>query len=158
MIRRPNLTFALSYFFVAVAALVLRKPVEPGGPLSAATAVAAAPAGRPSMPRPTPGTARRDGEDRFASLAAIEHAKPVATPRSPRRPTATFTRVTAVETVAAVAERVYGDPSYARELWLANRDSLKSPDGVVGETTLLRTPAIAARTAGLTVSPSAPGR
>jgi nucleoid-associated protein YgaU len=158
MIRRPTATFGLSYLFVAMAALVLRGPsatpeiprhgVEPGR--SEAPTVSTEPGpGVTSLPMaedqfalpPPPAKTRRPSPSRSPSVVTPVQwsAHRVAGPARPRSP---FTRAGAGETVGEVARRVYGDPAYAREIWLANRDSLRSAADRLDSPTLLRTPAI----------------
>lgn len=157
MVRRPTLTFALSSFFVAAAALVLREPA--GRPRTLHPAETRGPATpRPDRLEPTRDVDRRVPDDPFQNVdasprtrstqlqtpqhLASSHPSPSKAP-PPRRPTAAFTRAEPGETVAQVAHRVYGDPAYARDLWLANRDSLGSTEAAVLRPTLLRTPALA---------------
>jgi hypothetical protein len=64
-------------------------------------------------------------------------------PRSPNRtagPRGDFTVVEPGETLADVAERVYGSDRAAESLWKANRDQLASLESPLPKGTLLRTP------------------
>jgi nucleoid-associated protein YgaU len=157
MVRRPTLTFALSSFFVAAAALVLREPA--GRPRTLHPAETRGPTSpRPARAERTPDVDWQVLDDPFKNVDsspnprstqiqtpqqfASSHPSPSNAP-PPRRPTAAFTRAEPGETVAQIAHRVYGDPAYARDLWLANRDSLGTAEAVVLRGTLLRTPAIA---------------
>ncbi|GIW88832.1 MAG: hypothetical protein KatS3mg108_3156 [Isosphaeraceae bacterium] len=50
-----------------------------------------------------------------------------------------------------MADRVYGDPSWAFELWRANRDGLPTPESPLPDGFVLRTPPLPAAD-----TPSAP--
>ncbi len=164
MIRRPTLTFVLSYFFVATAALVLKVPAHSQNPGPAGSAPIGSQPGSSSTRQqalsPTASAPWSGGDDPFAHLASTTAASRVdrsqtGTPststipkdRSPRQPSSPFARGQAGETVAQAATRIYGDPRFAEELWLANRDSLPSQTATLDAPVLLRTPPITTRRA-----------
>jgi nucleoid-associated protein YgaU len=137
--------------------LVLRLPpswtlpsspaTRPGGqpPIEPSKGAAAARVGRGE---PLPGGEAGPGGDSAAWLAApVPAAAPLAaapavaaplepaaaaappSPGPPARPASV--RAAPGDTLDAIAERFYGDRSMARQIWLANRDRLRSPALVV---------------------------
>jgi nucleoid-associated protein YgaU len=134
MIERPVLTFALTLvLFVCATVVLYRNPRLARTLEDAADAAAGAPGA---------GSQRALAERLEAQAAPEERAHGAAAPSGPRAPLRTYTLATKGESVADIAERVYGSRRYATELWRANRDQLASASASLAEGSVLRTPAL----------------
>ncbi len=122
----------LSLVLVALGAIAL----HPRG-----KAAAADPRGV-AAPEETPKVAESFDRGPRAAPGPTASAAPIEASASPsvRAPLSSFTEVRDGETLAAVAERVYGTREERERLWRANRDLLSGPDATLASGTILRTP------------------
>jgi hypothetical protein len=126
------------------------RPALPATPRLETTLVAPVPKARgleSQVPRTPPAESPRDRdspgpEDRVVGLENAS-GPPRKVPKLPKRSVRArgdFTVVEPGETLADVAERVYGSNRAAESLWKANRDQLGTLESPLQAGTLLRTP------------------
>ena len=116
--------------------------VEKARPGVELTKVAEVVAARPPVPTPRPASARGPIPPLVEALPSpkIETPPPASPPRRVPGPRGSVTTVELGESLAEVADRVYGSRASIETLWRANRDQLVRVDSPLAKGTLLRTP------------------
>lgn len=135
-------------FLVVAAAAVMLYPSKRGADADKASATAVEPFSRRAG-EASPVTPTRPMGASAADVAVSDQggrrgrpaAKIAVSAHPDNRPAASaFTQAGPRESLADIAERVYGDRSKAELLWKSNRDQLQSPNDDPEPGTILRTP------------------
>jgi nucleoid-associated protein YgaU len=136
MIARAGTCTALSVMIVVMAALILHRAEAGQNQKNATKSAVAKEVGRP-IPKVTPGISWV--EPPVPAEPSVTPAQPTVVAKS-HRPSAVFATANPGESLADLAQRVYGEGADLDALWKINRDQLPTKESELRAGMVLRTP------------------